>query len=33
METPPQIWLLGMFLLGLVSMALCVLFMKACEEI
>jgi hypothetical protein len=33
METPLQIWLLGMFLLGLVSMALCVLFMKACEAI
>jgi hypothetical protein len=33
METPLEIWLSGMFLLGLVSMAVCILFMKACEKI
>ena len=33
METPLEMWLPGMFFLGLVSMALCVLFMKACEKI
>lgn len=27
------IWLLAMFLLGLVVMGLCYLFMKACEKI
>jgi hypothetical protein len=33
METPLEIWLFGMFLLGPVSMAVCILFMKACEKI
>jgi K+-transporting ATPase KdpF subunit len=33
METPLEIWLSGMFLLGLVSMAVCILFMKACKKI
>ncbi len=28
-----EIWLPGMFLLGLVAMGLCYLFMKACEKI
>ena len=28
-----EIWLPAMFLLGLVSMGLCLLFMKACEKI
>jgi hypothetical protein len=28
-----EIWLPGMFLLGLVSMGLCYLFMEACERI
>jgi hypothetical protein len=28
-----EIWLPGMFLLGLVSMSLCFLFMEACEKI
>ncbi len=26
-------WLPGMFILGIVSMGLCVLFLKACENI
>jgi hypothetical protein len=28
-----EIWLPGLFLLGLLSMGLCLLFMKACEKI
>jgi hypothetical protein len=28
-----EIWFPGMFLLGLVSMGLCFLFMQACEKI
>ncbi len=28
-----EIWLLAMFLLGLVLMGLCCLFMRACEKI
>ena len=28
-----EIWLPGLFLLGLGSMGLCLLFMKACEKI
>jgi hypothetical protein len=28
-----EIWLPGLFLLGFVSMGLCLLFMKACEKI
>jgi hypothetical protein len=28
-----EIWLPGLFLLGLVSMGLCLLFMEACEKI
>jgi hypothetical protein len=28
-----EIWLPGLFLLGLLSMGLCFLFMKACENI
>jgi hypothetical protein len=28
-----EIWLPAMFLLGLVAMGLCYLFMKACEKI
>ena len=28
-----EIWLSAMFLLGLVAMGLCYLFMKACEKI
>jgi hypothetical protein len=28
-----EIWLPGLFLLGLFSMGLCFLFMKACEKI
>jgi len=28
-----EIWFLSMFLLGIVSMGLCFLFMKACEKI
>jgi hypothetical protein len=33
METPIEVWLPGMFLLSLVSMGLCLAFMKACEKI
>jgi hypothetical protein len=33
MEMPLEVWLPGMFVLGLVSMGLCLLFMKACEKI
>jgi hypothetical protein len=33
MEMPIEFWLSGMFVLGLVAMALCLLFMKACEKI
>jgi hypothetical protein len=33
MEMPVEIWLLGMFILGFVSMGLCILFMQACEKI
>jgi hypothetical protein len=33
MEMPIEVWLPGMFVLGLVSMALCLFFMKACEKI
>ena len=33
MEVPVEIWLPGMFVLGFVSMGLCLLFMKACEKI
>lgn len=28
-----ETWLPGMFILGLVSMGLCLLFLKACERI
>jgi len=28
-----EIWLPGLFLLGLISMGLCLLFMEACEKI
>jgi hypothetical protein len=28
-----EVWLPGLFLLGLISMGLCFLFMKACEKI
>jgi hypothetical protein len=28
-----EIWLPGLFLLGLLSMGLCLLFMEACEKI
>jgi VIT1/CCC1 family predicted Fe2+/Mn2+ transporter len=28
-----SIWMISMFVLGLVAMALCVLFLKACEKI
>jgi len=33
MEMPLEVWLPGMFVLGLVLMGLCLLFMKACEKI
>jgi hypothetical protein len=33
MEMPIELWLSGMFVLGLVSLALCLLFIKACEKI
>jgi hypothetical protein len=32
-EMPLEVWLPGMFVLGLISMGLCLLFMKACEKI
>ncbi len=28
-----EIWMIAMFLLGIVSMGLCFLFLKACEKI
>ena len=33
LESNLTVWLVGMFVLGLVSMALCFLFLKACEKI
>jgi hypothetical protein len=33
LESNVAVWLIAMFVLGLVSMALCVLFLKACEKI
>ncbi len=33
LESNVAIWLAGMCVLGLVSMGLCFLFLKACEEI
>jgi hypothetical protein len=33
MEMPIELWLPGMFVLGIVAMVLCLLFMKACEKI
>ena len=32
-ESNLNFWLAGMFVLGLVSMGLCLLFLKACERI
>jgi hypothetical protein len=32
-EMPVEVWLPAMFLLGLISMGLCFLFMQACEKI
>jgi hypothetical protein len=32
-EMPLEVWLPGMFVLGLIAMGLCLLFMKACEKI
>jgi hypothetical protein len=32
-ESNVVMWLVSMFVLGLVSMGLCVLFLKACEKI
>ena len=32
-ESNLTVWMVAMFLLGLVSMAACILFLKACEKI
>jgi hypothetical protein len=33
MEVPIELWLPGMFILGLISMGLCLLFTKVCDKI